>query len=224
MVERHCRLGVVLLLLHLLLCFLGTSMMLGFGCQIDWLLFGLGHGHLIGQWLLWARLAGRIVGQHNFHLNAQHTLTQQHMSGGRVDVVVARITGMDHQTVDEFHRFGTLTAQFARHDHFATLGARFHDEAQHTVAGTTHGQATDQLVTQGFGLGDGAQTTGGDLFSVQLDGVFGELESMGAIKRLSLIFWSETSSRFRLTFSVQQRSIHGCDVHVRPKRFVYGSP
>lgn len=56
------------------------------------------------------------------------------MSDGLIDVVVHRITAVDHQPVDELHRLGTLTAQFAGHDHLAALGAALHDETQHTVA------------------------------------------------------------------------------------------
>ncbi|EDS29838.1 conserved hypothetical protein [Culex quinquefasciatus] len=52
---------------------------------------------------------------------------------------------MDHHSVDELHRLGTLTAQLSGYDHLLTLGGGLHDEAQHTVAGTMHGQTSDQL-------------------------------------------------------------------------------
>ena len=62
------------------------------------------------------------------------------MSDGSVDVVVAWVTAVDHETVDEFHGLGTLTTQLTGHDHLAALGAALHDEAQHTVAGPGRNQ------------------------------------------------------------------------------------
>jgi hypothetical protein len=43
---------------------------------------------------------------------------------------------VDHEAINELHGLGTLGTEFARHNHFATLGTALHDEAQHTIAGT----------------------------------------------------------------------------------------
>lgn len=47
---------------------------------------------------------------------------------------------MDHNTVDELHALGSLTSELSRYDDFASESAGFHDETQHTVAGTAHSQ------------------------------------------------------------------------------------
>jgi hypothetical protein len=41
-----------------------------------------------------------------------------------------------------------------------------------------HGEATDQLVAEGLGLGDGAQAAVGDLLGVQLNGPLREVEPL----------------------------------------------
>ena len=53
-----------------------------------------------------------------------------------VNVVVHRVSTVDHQAIHEFHGLGTLTSEFARHNHLATLGAALHDEAEDTIAGS----------------------------------------------------------------------------------------
>jgi len=100
------------------------------------------------------------------------------MTGGGLDVVVARISRVDHETIDELHRLGTLTTQLAGDDDLATLGAGLHDETEHTVAGTTDGQSSGELVTQRLSLGNGAQATGGHLLGVQLDASGLEVETL----------------------------------------------
>ena len=68
-------------------------------------------------------------------LDAEDTLPQEDVTAGSVDVVVTRVTGVDHQPVDEFHGLSPLTTQLAGNDNLATLGAALHDETEHTVAG-----------------------------------------------------------------------------------------
>lgn len=155
----------------------GRNLVLALGLVVVDVLLGLDHRHVVGQRLLGAALALRVVRQHDLDLDAQHSLAQQHVPGGGIDVVVDGVSGVDHQTVDELHRLGTLTAQLAGHDHLAALGARLHDEAQHTVARAAHRQSSGQLEAQRLGLGNGAQTTSGHLLGVQLDGAGSEVES-----------------------------------------------
>lgn len=57
------------------------------------------------------------------------------MTHGCVDVVIHRVSTVDHQTIHELHGLGTLTPEFARHDDLAALGTALHDEAEDTVAG-----------------------------------------------------------------------------------------
>ena len=70
------------------------------------------------------------------------TLPEGHVSNCGVDVVLAWVTGVDHETISELHGLCSLTAQFTGHDHLTAAGVGLHDEAQHTVArpkgGTLH--------------------------------------------------------------------------------------
>jgi len=100
------------------------------------------------------------------------------MTGGGLDIVVARISRVDHQAIDEFHRLGTLTTQFAGHDNLAALGSRLHDVAEHTIASTTDGQSSGKLVPQRLSLGNGAQATSGHLLGVQLNASGLEVETL----------------------------------------------
>lgn len=78
----------------------------------------------------------------------------------------------------EFHALRTSSTELARDDDLATLGTALHDESQHTVACSSHGQTVQQLVSEGFALGDGGETTVLNLGGVQGDAVLGELESL----------------------------------------------
>lgn len=100
------------------------------------------------------------------------------MTGGAVDELLGGLTGVNHEAVGELHGLGTGGTELARDDDLATLGARLHDEAQDTVAGTTDGQAVEELVAEGLALGDGGQTAVLDLGGVEGDAVLGELESL----------------------------------------------
>lgn len=78
----------------------------------------------------------------------------------------------------ELHALGTGGSQLAAHHDLAALGTALHDESQHTVACSSHGQTVQQLVSEGLALGDGGQTTVLDLGGVQGHAVLGELESL----------------------------------------------
>ena len=69
------------------------------------------------------------------HLDTQDSLPQEDVTASGVDVVVAWVTGVDHESVNELHGLGTLTTELAGHYNLATLGSALHDEAQHTIAG-----------------------------------------------------------------------------------------
>lgn len=63
------------------------------------------------------------------------TLPEQDVTHGCVDVVIHRVSTVDHQTIHKLHGLGTLTPEFARHNDLAALGTAFHDEAEDTIAG-----------------------------------------------------------------------------------------
>jgi hypothetical protein len=154
---------------------------LGFFLRLD-------DGDVVGQWAFWSNLSGCVPWKHDLDLDTQHTLTQKNVTGGCVDVVVARVTRVNHQAIDELHRLGTLTTELSGNDNFATLGSRFHDETENTIASTTDGQSSDKFVAERFSLGDGAKTAGGDLFSVQFNCSWSEVESKIENYNETLIF------------------------------------
>ena len=47
--------------------------------------------------------------------------------------------------------------------HLAAFCSGLHNETKYSVARTTNGETSDKFVTERLGLGDGAETTSGDL-------------------------------------------------------------
>lgn len=90
------------------------------------------------------------------------------MTDGHINVVLDWSTTVDHETVNKLHGLGPLSTQLARDHHLTALGATLHDEAQDSIAGPPDGKTSDQLVAEGLALGDGTETTGSNLLSIQL--------------------------------------------------------
>lgn len=156
---------------------LGT-VVLADGLDNGGLLLGVEDGDSVRQRLLGTGLALGVRAAHDLDLDTQDTLAEEDVAGGAVDEVAGGLTRVDHETVGELHGLGTGGTELARDDNLATLGARLHDEAQDTIAGTADGQTVEQLVAEGLALGDGGQTTVLDLGGVQGDAVLGELEAL----------------------------------------------
>ncbi|KAH6604001.1 hypothetical protein Trco_007447 [Trichoderma cornu-damae] len=164
-------LGAALLLGHSrVLTGLGLSrlgaVVLADGLEDGRLLLGLDDGDGVGERLLGAGLA---LGD---------TLSEQNVAGGAVDEVLGGLARVDHEAVGELHGLGAGGTELSGDDNLAALGARLHDEAQDTIAGTADGQAVEELVAEGLALGDGGEAAVLDLGGVQGDGVLGELESL----------------------------------------------
>lgn len=132
------------------------------------LLLGVNNLNVIRQGNLGALLAGDIVVQHDLHPDSKHSLAEENVSDGDIDVIVLGLTRVDHPAVDEFHALGSLTTELAADNNLTALGTRFHDETEDTVAGTSDGQTTDELVSKRLALGNGAQTTVGNFQSKKL--------------------------------------------------------
>lgn len=156
---------------------LGT-VILADGLEDGDLLLGLQDGDGVGKRGGGAGLALGVGATHDLDLDTEHTLAEQDVTGGAVDKVLSGLTGVDHEAVGELHGLGTSSTELARNDDLATLGARLHDEAQDTVAGTTDGQTVKELVAEGLALGDGGQTAVLDLGGVKGHAVLGELEAL----------------------------------------------
>ena len=78
----------------------------------------------------------------------------------------------------ELHGLGTSSPQLSRHNNLTSLGARLHDEPQHTVAGSPDSQAVQQLVPQALALCNSRETPVLDLGGIQRYAVLGELETL----------------------------------------------
>merc|ERR1712090_75176 len=77
-----------------------------------------------------------------------------------------------------FGPFCSLAAQFAGYDDLATLSTRLHNEAEDTITGASDGKTTDQFVTEGFSLSNGAKATSRHLLGIQFDGTIGIVEAL----------------------------------------------
>lgn len=69
-------------------------------------------------------------------LDTEDTLSEHDVPDGVVNEVFSGLTGVDHETIGELHGLGASSTELARDDNFATLGTRFHDETEDTIAST----------------------------------------------------------------------------------------
>jgi hypothetical protein len=100
------------------------------------------------------------------------------MADGIVNKVTSRLTGVDHESISELHRLCTSSTELARYNHFTPLGVGFHNKTEDTIAGTADGEATKELVSQTFTLGDGRETTVLNFLGVQFERVLWEFETL----------------------------------------------
>jgi len=91
------------------------------------------------------------------------------VSNGGVDVLPDWVTRVDHHTVDELHSLGSLSSDFTGDDDLATSGTLFHDESENTVGGSSDGEASEKLVSEALGLGDGGEASVGNSLDVEVD-------------------------------------------------------
>lgn len=63
------------------------------------------------------------------------TLSKQNVTDSRINVVVNRVSAVNHQAIHKLHGLGSLTSQLTRDNNFTTPGSTLHDETQHTIAG-----------------------------------------------------------------------------------------
>src|SRR5260370_40777443 len=100
------------------------------------------------------------------------------MSDSVVNKVTRWLPRVNHEAIGELHALGTSGTQLARNDNLTTFRTTFHDETENTVAGTTDSQAPKKLVPERLALTDRGQTTGLDLFGIELDGILTEFEAL----------------------------------------------
>jgi len=156
---------------------LGT-VVLRHGLDNGLLLLGLDDGDGVGERLGGAGLALGVGAAHDLDLDTQDTLSEEDVAGSVVDEVVGGLTRVDHESVSELHALGTGSPELSGNDDLATLSTALHDEPEDTIASPSDGQTVEELVSEGLALGDGGETTVGDLGGVEGDGVLGELEAL----------------------------------------------
>lgn len=149
----------------------------------DWLrnnalVLGFKDGDVVGKGLLGSGLSGGIPRKHDLNLQSEDTLAEEDVADSVIDVILRGLTRVNHESVGELHGLGTLGAELSGNDNFTTLGTSIHDEAEDTVASPADGKTSKKLVAEGLALGDGGETTGVDLFSVELNRSLGEVETL----------------------------------------------
>ena len=119
------------------------------------------------------------------------------MTDSIIDKVTRWLTRVDHETVGELHGLGTSSTKLARDDNFATLGTRFHDKAEDTIASPRRDdlvagmkksknskhipadcETSKQFVTQALTLSNSGETTVLNFLGIELEAVLGELEPL----------------------------------------------
>jgi len=118
---------------------------------------------------LWSVHAGLVVGLENLHLDTEHSLSEENVSHGGVDVFPGWVTGVDHHTVDELHSLRSLASDLTADNDFATSSTLLHHESEDTVGGSSDGKTAEELVSEGLGLGNGAQASVGNSLDVKID-------------------------------------------------------
>ena len=100
------------------------------------------------------------------------------MPDGVVNEVEGGLTGVNHEAVGELHGLGTSSTELSGYNDLTTLSTRLHNETEDTIASTTDGKTTEKLVAEGLALSNSRKTTVLNLFGVEFQGVFGELETL----------------------------------------------
>jgi hypothetical protein len=109
---------------------------------------GLQDGDNIGQHSLGSDNSLGVVGKHDRHLDSEHTLGHEHVSHGGIDILAVGLTSLDHISISELLGLGTLSSQLSGDSHLGSLGARLHNESEHTIASTTDGKSANKLVLE----------------------------------------------------------------------------
>ena len=134
---------------------------------------------LVDDDVVWQRHLGthlslRVVRKHDLDHDTKNALTHEDVAARMADVVTLGLTCRDKVAILELHRFRALGSKLSADDDLATLGAILHDETDNAVACTAHGQASQELVTQGLCLGTSASSTVLNTLSEELHTIFWE--------------------------------------------------
>ncbi len=152
---------------------------------------------------LWSSLASGVRWQHDLDEKTEDTLTEEHVADSAVNEDTVGVSGVDHESVDELHVLGTLSADLSRHDDLDTLGTRLHDEAHDTRAGTADGKTSQKLEAEALALGHGAETTVGNALGVEL-----RKRRRRASKRKKVVSWYRDDQIHGIMAQTKQRKCH----------------
>ena len=135
-------------------------------------------GDDIGLRDLGTHAASGVVREHDDDLETDDTRAHEHVLLGDILENDARVTSLDHVTVTEDLRVGTLGTSLTADRDLAATGARLHDETDDTVAGTTDGKTLEELVLERLALSHGTETTVGDTLDIESDLILVESETL----------------------------------------------
>lgn len=90
---------------------------------------------MVKQRLLQANLTSWAPGQHELHYDAQNTPCEEHTAHRSVNIVVDRVSTVDHQLIHNLHGLGSLSLELPSHHNLTALDPSVHNEPQHTEAG-----------------------------------------------------------------------------------------
>ena len=133
---------------------------------------------VVWEGVSWSVLSAWVVWKHDLDLDTDDSLTELNVSDGLLDVVVDWVSRVNHESINELHGLSTLSTKLSRDDNLNSLSSRLHDETENSVASTTDGKTSDELVSEGFALSDSAESSVGNLLGVELDGSLLESESL----------------------------------------------
>lgn len=122
------------------------TLLFGDGGRGQDFIFRFHDAHMIRQRLLGTNLTTWVPGQHDLHFDAQHTLSEEHMAHSCVDIVVNRVSTVNHQTIHKLHGLGPLSSELPRHHNLAALGPTLHNEPKHTIAGPSNRKPSKEFV------------------------------------------------------------------------------
>ena len=97
------------------------------------------------------------------------TLLELDVSDALVSEDFSGVARLDHIASAEDHSLSSLGSDLAGNGALNTLGAGLHDESHDAVARTADGEALDELVLEGLGLGGSAEATATDHLGEELE-------------------------------------------------------
>lgn len=101
--------------------------------------FGVVDGDLIGKDDFATILSSGIVGHHDLDFNSNNSLLEENMSNSYVNVIVSRLSSVDHVSGLELHGLSSLLLEFSGNDDLASSGSFVDNSSDDGVGGHSGG-------------------------------------------------------------------------------------